>query len=68
MRVSSENFSFYSPMLSLINTTRVLPLGNDFSVIVQVLQMRSGLLHSSQYEVLMQGVFLSKRMALVGAA
>lgn len=38
----------YSPRLSLINTTRVLPLGNDFSVIVQVLQIRPGLLHSSQ--------------------
>jgi hypothetical protein len=48
--------------------TFTLPLGADFSVIAQVLQMRSALLHSSQYDVLTQGVFLFKRMALTGAA
>jgi len=36
----------YNPKSSLINTTLTLFSGKDFSVIVQVLQIRSGLLHS----------------------
>ena len=58
----------YSPRSALIKTTLILSLGNDFSVMVQVLQIRCGLLHSSQQDVLTQGVFLSSRMALAGAA
>jgi hypothetical protein len=65
---SSPNAEFYKPRSSLIKTTLMRPLGNDFSVIVQTLQMRSGLLQSSQKEVLLQGVFLSSRMVLTGAA
>lgn len=58
----------YNPRSALINTILILPFGNDFSVIVHVLQIREGLLHSSQNEVLTQGVFISSRMALTGAA
>jgi hypothetical protein len=36
------------PRLLLMSTTLMRPLGKDFSVIAQWLQMRSGLLHSSQ--------------------
>ncbi|MGA2402613.1 MAG: RhuM family protein [Syntrophobacteraceae bacterium] len=43
-------------------------LNNLVEVIVQVLQIRSGLRHSSHIEVFTQGVFLSKRIAFVGAA
>ena len=44
----SGQFIFYNPKSSLIRTTLIRPLGNDFSVIVHVLQIRSGLLQSMQ--------------------
>jgi hypothetical protein len=59
--------SSYKPISSLMITIFTLPLGKDFSVMVQVLQIRSGLLHSSQYDVFTQGVFLSNLMELAGA-
>jgi hypothetical protein len=52
----------------LINITFTLPLGKDLSVMVHVLQMRSGLLQSSQKEVVVQGVLYPQRKALIGAA
>ena len=58
---------YQNPSSSLIRTTFTRPFGYDFSVMVHVLQIRSGLLHSSQNEVLTHGVFLSNRMALTGA-
>ena len=51
-----------------MSTILILPFGKDFSVIVQVLQIRSGLRHSSHIEVFTQGVFLSRRIAFAGAA
>ncbi len=57
----------YNPRSSLTKTTLILPLGNDFSVMVHVLQIRSGLLQSLHLESLTHGVFLSSRMALAGA-
>ena len=57
----------YNPRSLLIKTTLILPLGNDFWVMAQELQIRSGLLHSSQQEDFTHGVFLFRRMALVGA-
>src|SRR5208337_2344962 len=58
----------YSPRSSFMSTILILPLGKDFSVIVQVLQIRSILRHSSHIEVFTHGVFLSRRIALAGAA
>jgi hypothetical protein len=40
-------------------------LGKDFSVIVQILQILIGLLHSSQEAVTTQGVFIPRRVALM---
>lgn len=59
--------SGYRPRSSLIRITLTRPLGKAFSVMVQVLQMRLGLLQSSQRPVLRHGVFISSRMALTGA-
>jgi hypothetical protein len=47
--------------------TFTLPFGKDFSVIDHVLQRRPLLLHSSQYDVLAQGVFMPSRKAFAGA-
>ncbi len=58
----------YSPRSSFMSTTLILPFGNDFSVIVQVLQIRSILRHSSHTELFAHGVFLSRRIEFVGAA
>ncbi len=57
-----------NPNSSLIKMTFILPFGKDFSVMVQVLQMRSWLLQSLQKDVFTQGVFVLNRMALTGAA
>jgi len=47
--------------------TFTLPFGKDFSVIAQLLQRRPLLLHSSQYAVLAQGVFMHSRRTFAGA-
>jgi hypothetical protein len=60
--------SSYNPQSSFISTTRMRPLGNDFSVMVQTLHILSGLLQSVQCEVILHGVFFSSRMVLVGEA
>jgi hypothetical protein len=58
----------YNPRSWLMRTIRVRPLGQDFSVITQELQMRSGAEQSWQRPVSAQGVFMSRRMVLTGAA
>jgi len=59
----------YRPRSWLMSTTLILPLGYDFSVIDQTLQIRSGLRQSLHRAVLMQGVLQPAwRMALRGAA
>ena len=59
---------YQNPRSSLIRTILTRFLGKLFSVIVQVLQMRSGLLQSWQKDVFWQGVFFSNRMVFTGAA